>query len=178
MKKARSWARRLLEHGLLGDGAGVRGSPDKVLDIRERPPVPHLCTNHEIRTTDDEWRRRRRKQLNHPRMDHHLGRRARASPSRASDSHPPPSPPPSSPTPLRIRFKIPVEKPAGIRQTHPQEEEEEETDRPASPFSPPILAKERRAVPMDAGAPGRRGAYERSGAAATLIRTAATATSL
>ena len=73
MKKARSWARRLLEHGLLGDGAGVRGSPDKVLDIRERPPVPHLCTNHEIRTMDDEWRRRRRKQLNHPRMDQQLG---------------------------------------------------------------------------------------------------------
>ena len=69
MKKARSWARRLLEHGLLGDGAGVRGSPDEVLDVRERPPVPHLCTNHEIRTMDDEWRRRRRKQLDHPRMD-------------------------------------------------------------------------------------------------------------
>ena len=67
-EKAQSWARSLLEHGLLGDGAGVRSSPDEVLDVRERPPVPHLCTNHEIRTTDDEWRRRRLKQLNHPRM--------------------------------------------------------------------------------------------------------------
>ena len=107
MKKARSWARRLLEHGLLGDGAGVRGSPDEVLDVRERPPVPHLCTNHEIRTTDDEWRRRRRKQLNHPRMDHHLGRRARASPPRVSDSHQPASSPttPTCTQRLRIRFK-------------------------------------------------------------------------
>ena len=160
MKKARSWARRLLEHGLLGDGAGVRGSPDEVLDVRERPPVPHLCTNHEIRSTDDEWRRRRRKQLNHPRMDQQLGpppptsdaghglprhgppilisrlhpRRRPAHSASGSDSRNVPPP------------KIPVAKPR-IRGTHPQEEEE--TDRPG-PLSLPILAKERRAVPMDA----------------------------
>lgn len=65
MAKKRSWGRRVLQHGLLGDGAGVRGNPDEVLDVRERAPAPHVCTNQEIRATDS----RRSKHLNHPTSD-------------------------------------------------------------------------------------------------------------
>jgi hypothetical protein len=63
-------------------------------------------------------------------------------------------------------------------ETHPQEEEE--TDRLARPSLSDPGEMPRRRWPIDkgVGAPGRRGPYERSGAAAALIITAATVTSL
>ena len=171
MKKARSWLRRLLQHGLLGDGAGVRGSPDEVLDVRERPPVPHLCTNHEIRTMDDEWRRRRRKQLNHPRMDQQLG----PPPPTSDAGHGLPRHGP----PILISRLHPRRRPAhsasgsdsrNVPPRSPCRNRRDSSDAPAGGRGD--------GSPTDAGAPGRRGAYERSGAAAALIITAATATSL
>jgi hypothetical protein len=51
-EKDTTLGRGLLQHGLLGDGVGVRGSPDEVLDVRERAPARHVCTNQEIRTME------------------------------------------------------------------------------------------------------------------------------
>jgi hypothetical protein len=61
VRKTRSWARGLLQRGLLGDGAGVRVRPDEVVDVPERPPVPHLCgTNAKPITRSEPWT------VNHP----------------------------------------------------------------------------------------------------------------
>jgi hypothetical protein len=133
MAKKRSWGRRVLQHGLLGDGAGVRGNPDEVLDVRERAPAPHVCTNQEIRATDS----RRSKHLNHRTSDAWRG-----------PPHPRPSVLISRPRRHRPRSRPaqhtavaqdsiqetvpgPRGESAAICEAHPQEEEEEETDRPA-----------------------------------------------
>jgi hypothetical protein len=73
--------------------------PRDVVDLPERPPVPHLCSNRGgIRKTRKGNRGAVRRRVSGKARtqeklgDAHLGRRARASPPPASGSPPPPSP--------------------------------------------------------------------------------------
>jgi hypothetical protein len=160
MAKKRSWGRRVLQHGLLGDGAGVRGNPDEVLDVRERAPASHVCTNQEIRATDS----RRSKHLNnptsdawrgppHPRPSVLISRPRRHRPrSRPAQLH-------SARRWLKIRFKkrspVPVERAQrSVKRTRRRRRRRRRIGRPVGPAE-----TRRRCLSLtDGGAPGERGA--------------------
>jgi len=163
-KKTRSWGRRLLQHGLLGDGAGVRGNLDEVLDVRERAPAPHLCTNQEIRNHGLATQQTIQEEISPGRRPHPPRTPGAGFPAAGllfssaalaaivpdTDLHTAHGG--GSGFDSRNAHRSPWrERSAAIREAHPQEEEEEETetDRPACRSS-----RDAAAVPYGRRSPG------------------------